>query len=345
MSVWRTLVRTRRPGLTPHGVLSTLLRSFLILMLVLPCLVPGLARAQTQAWPAKPIRVIEPFAPGGALDIIARAVAQRLQEQTGQPTIVESRAGAAGAIGSEYVARSAPDGYTLLLGATTTHGINPVLYPSLPYDAVRDFAPVTLIATIPHVIVVNPALPITSMREFIAWAKAHPGMAYGSAGSGSPHHLAGEMLKSQAGLDLTHVPYKGSGPAMADVVAGQLGFMSIEITAAASFIKSGRLRAIAVAAPRRVPGLDLAPVAEAGLPGFEVTAWYALFAPAQTPRDIVLRIQQEVTRGLADPQTRERLASLFAVPVGSTPEELAEFQRADMARWARAVKSSGARPD
>ena len=307
--------------------------------------VPGPVHAQGQPWPSKPIRVIEPFAPGGALDIIARAVAQRLQEQTGQPTIVESRAGAAGAIGSEYVARSPADGYTLLLGATTTHGINPVLYPSLPYDAVRDFAPITLIATIPHVIVVNPALPIQSMRDFIGWAKSHPGLAFGSAGSGSPHHLAGEMLKSQAAIDLTHVPYKGSGPAMADVVSGQLGFMSIEITAAASFIKSGRLRAIAVASSRRVPGLDLAPVAEAGLPGFEVTAWYALFAPAQTPREVVLRIQQEVTRGLADPQTRERLAALFAVPVGSTPEELAEFQRADMARWARAVKSSGARPD
>lgn len=331
------------PRAMPRRRAGTVSRILLVLMALFACC--GQAAAQAIAWPNKPIRVIEPFAPGGALDIIARAVAQRLQEQLGQPAIVESRPGAAGAIGSEYVARAAPDGYTLLIGATTTHGINPSLYPSLPYDAVRDFAPVTLVATIPHVIVVNPALPVGNMREFIAWARTHPRLAFGSAGSGSPHHLAGEMLRTQAGIELTHVPYKGSGPAMADVVAGQLDFMSIEITAASAFLKSGRLRAIAVAAPRRVAGLDLAPVAEAGLPGFEVTAWYALYAPAGTPRDIVLRLQQEVVRGLADAQTRERLAALFAVPVGSTPEELADFQRADMARWARAVKASGARPD
>ena len=296
------------------------------------------------AFPSKTIRLIAPFAPGGALDLTARVVGQVITEQLGQPVIVDNRAGAAGAIGSEQVARAAPDGYTLLLGATTTHGINPVLQ-QLSYDPIKDFTPVSLVVTIPHVLVVNPTLPVNTLPDLIKYARSKPGLTYGSAGTGSPHHLAGEMLKIATGIDITHVPYKGSAPAMSDVIAGQVQFMSIELTAAVSQLKAGKLRAIAIATAKRVPGVDLPTVGESGVPGFEVTAWYAVYAPARTPRNVVDILSKAIARGLGSGEAREKLASLNAVTVGSTPEELAIHMRSELARWSKVIKTAGVKAE
>jgi tripartite-type tricarboxylate transporter receptor subunit TctC len=295
--------------------------------------------AFAQTFPSRPIRLIAPFAAGGALDLIARAVAQKLSDAVGKPVIVDNRAGASGAIGSELVSRSTPDGYTLLLGATTTHGINPALNPKLQYDPVRDFTPISLVATIPHVLVINPAVPAKTLPDFVKLAKAKPGMTYGSAGHGSPHHLAIEMLKHMAQIDLTHVPYKGSGPAMIDLMSGQIQLMSVELTAASEYIKAGRMRPLAIATSKRVGGVDLPTVTELGYPGFEVTAWYAVFGPAGMPRPVVSRLQTEIAKGLQAPDVKERFAALGATPVGTTPEELDRHVRAELARWSKVIKA------
>lgn len=309
----------------------------------LPLLATGSAFAQS--YPSKPITLIAPFSAGGALDLIARSVGQKLQDEWGQSVVIDNKAGAAGIIGTQHVARAAPDGYTILLGATTTHGINPSLYQKLPYDAVKDFTPVSLVATIPHVLVVHPSLPVNSVSDFIKYAKSKPGLAFGSAGIGSPHHLAGEMLKTQAQLDLLHVPYKGSAPAMVAVMSGEVNFMSVEITAAMPHIRSGKLKPIAVAAPKRIPGIDLPTFAESGLPGFEVTAWYALFAPKGTPKDVIAKLNSATVKAVAMKDVKEKFASLGAVPVGGTPDELAVYVKAELGRWSAAVKSSGAKAE
>jgi tripartite-type tricarboxylate transporter receptor subunit TctC len=323
-----TLPRTRR------------LRAGLAALLLLAA---PLAQAQS-SFPNKPLKLVAPFSPGGALDLIARTAAQVITEQLGQPVVVENRAGAAGAIGSEFVARQPADGYTLLLGATTTHGINPVLQ-KLSYDPIRDFAPVSLVATIPHIIVVNPQVPVASIPEFIRYAKNHPGLTYGSAGSGSPHHLAGEMLKMITGIDVVHVPYKGSGPAMADTIAGQVQFMSIEYTAAVGNIKGGKLRALAVATPQRVPGIELPTLIEGGVPGFEVTAWYAIYAPAGTPPEVVASLQGALARGIRTGEAAAKLASLNAVPVASTPAALSAHMRAELERWGKVIRTADVKPE
>ncbi|MEK7755250.1 MAG: tripartite tricarboxylate transporter substrate binding protein [Acidobacteriota bacterium] len=296
---------------------------------------------QAQAFPNKPIRLVAPFAPGGALDLIARGIGEKMSVSMGQSVIVENRAGASGAIGSEAVARSAPDGYTLLLGATTTHGINPALNPKLTYDPVKDFTPISLVATIPHILVVNPSVPANSLQEFVQLAKSKPGMAFGSAGNGSPHHLAGEMLKMMAHIDVVHVPYKGSGPAMVDLIAGQTQFMSVELTAAAPHLKAGKLRALAIATAKRVPGVDLPTVAESGYPGFEVTAWYAIFGPVGMPDELASRLNAEIVKALATPDLRDRLQKVGATPVGSSAAELAAHVRAELARWTQVVNAAG----
>ena len=292
-----------------------------------------------QSFPSKSVRLVAPFSTGGALDLIARSVGQKLSDGLGRPVIVDNKAGASGAIGSEFVARAAPDGYTLLLGATTTHGINPALNPKLSYDPLKDFTPISLVATIPHVLVVHPDVPAKTLLEFVQIAKSRPGMAFGSAGHGSPHHLAGEMLKAMAQIDLNHVPYKGSGPAMIDLMGGQIQLMSVELTAAAPYIKEGRMRSLAIATANRVPGVDLPTVTELGYPGFEVTAWYAVFGPAGIPAPIVSRLHADIVKGLAEPDLQERFRSLGATPVGSTPAELAAHVRAELARWTKVIKA------
>jgi len=297
------------------------------------------AGAYAQSFPSKPLRLVAPFSTGGALDLIARSVGQKLSDGLGRPVIVDNKAGASGAIGSEFVARAAPDGYTLLLGATTTHGINPALNPRLSYDPVKDFTPISLVATIPHVLVVHPDVPVKTLQEFVRLAKSRPGMTFGSAGHGSPHHLAGEMLKAVAQIDLNHVPYKGSGPAMIDLMGGQIQLMSVELTAAAPYIKDGRMRPLAIATAKPVPGVDLPTVTEVGYPGFEVTAWYAVFGPAKIPTPIVSRLHADIVKGLAEADLQERFRSLGATPVGSTPAELAAHVRAELARWTKVIKA------
>ena len=309
--------------------------SFLLLGLLI---VAPLAIAQS--YPSKPIRLIAPFAPGGALDLIARGVGAKLSESLGQPVVVENKAGASGAIGSELVAKSAPDGYTLLLGATTTHGINPAFNPkSLPYDAVKDFTPVSLVATIPHALIVNPKLGVNSVKDLVQLGKQRS-LNFGSAGNGSPHHLAAELFKSLSGIQAVHVPYKGSGPALADLMAGNIDFISVEYTAAEPHVKNGKLKALALATAKRVPGIDLPTVAEAGYPGFEVTSWYAIFGPAGVPQPITSKLSSEIHKAVTATDLRERLQGLGTTPIGSSSEELAAFQRADIERWTKVVKTA-----
>jgi tripartite-type tricarboxylate transporter receptor subunit TctC len=298
------------------------------------------ANVHAQPFPNKPLRLVAPFPPGGEIDLVARGIGQKLTESLGQPVVVENVAGAAGAIGSERVAKSAPDGYTILLGATTTHGINPALNAKLPYDAVKDFTPISLVTTIPHVLVVNSAVPANTLAEFVKLAKARPGLPYGSAGNGSPHHLAAALFASLAGFEATHVPYKGVGPSLADLISGQIAFMSVGVTAADPHVKSGKVRPLALAAPARLPGYDVPTFGEQGYKGFEIMAWYAVFAPAGLPVELTARLSSEVAKATNSPDFRERLKSLGATPVGGTSLELAAHVRAEIDRWSRAGKAA-----
>jgi tripartite-type tricarboxylate transporter receptor subunit TctC len=307
--------------------------------------VAGAAAAQT--WPSKPVRMIVPFPPGGAVDILGRAVAQKLGDSLGQGIVIDNRAGAGGAVGSEAAAKSPPDGYTLLMGSTSTISIIPALVSKPTYDPSRDFVPVSQVAFVPHIVVASTSLAASNLREFIAYAKANPGrLNYASAGNGTPHHIAGEMFKQLAGVDLVHVPYKGTAPAVNDLLAGQVSFMSVEILAALPHVRAGKLRALGVASGTRAEVAPEVPtVAEAGLPGFEVTAWYGVLAPAGTPAPILQRVASEIAKAVAQPDFRERLAGMGGSPVGSGPEEFARFLRTENARWADAVRASGAKLD
>ncbi len=308
-----------------------------------PLLLLFAGAVQAQPFPSKPIRLIAPFPPGGEIDLVARGIGAKMSDSLGQAVVVENVAGAAGAIGSERVAKAAPDGYTLLLGATTTHGINPALNPKLPYDAVKEFTPISLVTTIPHVLVVHPSVQANTLAEFVALAKAKPGLPYGSAGNGSPHHLAGALFSSLAGFNATHVPYKGVGPSMVDLVGGQISFMSVGATAADPYIKSGKLRPLALAAPARLAGLDVPTFSEQGYKGFEVMAWYAVFGPAGMPLDVTNKLSSEVAKATNSPDFRERLKSLGATPVGSSSQELALHVRNEIDRWSRAGKAANFR--
>jgi tripartite-type tricarboxylate transporter receptor subunit TctC len=315
------------------------MRFFLIALLAVSSL------ASAQSFPSKPIRLIAPFAPGGALDLIARGVGAKLSEIYAQPVLVENRAGASGAIGSEAVKNSPPDGYTLLLGATATHGVNPALNPNLPYDAVRDFTPISLLATIPHALVVSTSFPANSVQDLVRLGKSGQALNYGSAGQGTPHHLAAELFKTLTGIQATHVPYKGSGPALADLMGGQIQFISVELTAAEPHIKSGKLKALATATAQRVPGHDLPTVAEAGYPAFLVTSWYAIFGPANMPREVTAKLSADLAKALAMPDLNARLRGLGTNPVGSTPEELAAHVKNEVARWTQVVKTAGVKSE
>lgn len=315
-----------------------MIKSFLRFMVV--SLAAASTVAMAQEFPTRPITLVAPFTAGGALDLIARAMAERMQSQFGQAVIVDNKAGAAGMIGTAYVARAQPDGYNLVLGATTTHGINPVLYRKMQYDVVKDFASVSLVATIPHIIVVNPALPVKTMQDLIKHSK-EKALNFGSAGIGSPHHLAGELLKSQHGLNSQHIPYKGSAPAMAAVISGELDFMSVEVTAAIPHIKAGKLKPIAIASSKRSPSIDLPTFAEQGIRDLEITAWYAIFAPKNTPPAVIDKINRALVKAVSDEDVKARLANLGATPVGSSPAELDRWLKEELSRWSQAVKVSG----
>ena len=303
--------------------------------------------AQPANYPTKPIRLIVPFPPGGATDILARAVAQRWTEALGQSVVVENRPGAGGNIGSDLVAKASPDGYTLLMGTVGTHAINASLYPSMPYDHVKDFAPVILVAGVPNVMEVNPGVPAKTVQEFIAYAKANPGkINFASSGNGTSIHLSGELFKVMTGVQMTHVPYKGSAPALTDLIGGQVQVMFDNLPPSLPHIKAGKLRALAVTSAARTPALpDVPTVAESGVPGFEASSWFGVLAPAGTPRPIIDRLNAEVAKWLATPEAKERMVSLGANAMGGSPEDFAAHIRAETAKWAKVVKESGAKPD
>ena len=317
------------------------------------CLGLGVA-AQADTWPNKPVRIIVPFAPGGTTDILARAVAPELSKAFGQTFFVENKAGAGGNLGAEAVAKSPGDGYTLLMGTVGTHGINRALYDKLPYDPIKDFVPITLVAGVPNVMVVNADKAkernINSVADFIAYAKAHPGqLNMASSGNGTSIHLAGELFKSMSGTFMVHFPYKGSGPALLDLMGGSTDVMFDNLPSAMPLIKSGKLKALAVTSAQRSGALpDLPTVEQAGGPalkGYEASSWFGLLAPAGTPLDVVNRIQQEVTKSLSTPAIKEKMLAQGAIPGGITSAEFAKFIDAEHKKWAQVVKASGAKVD
>src|SRR2546430_1281735 len=264
-----------------------------------------------QAWPAKPIRIVIAQAPGSATDVISRVVANPLSASLGQPIVIDARPGAGGALGTEVAARSAPDGYTLFMGNNSTHGSNPAVYAKLPYDAVKDFAPVSFVASVPYVLVVDPKLPVRNVKEFIALVKASPGkMNYASAGNGSTHHFCGELLKSMTGIDIQHIPYKGSGPGIAGLLGGEVSMMFSNVADIGSQVKGGKVRALAVTAQRRSSILpDVPTMPEAGLPDFEITSWFGLLVPAGTPTPIIDRLNAETVKGLSRTDVKDTITA------------------------------------
>ena len=305
------------------------------------------AHAQVPAYPTKPVKLVVPFPPGGSLDIAGRLIAQKLTEMWGQSVVVENKPGAGGNIGADFVAKSPADGYTILLGALSTHAVNPSLYKTMPYDAVKDFAPITLIAITPNVLVVNASLPVNSAKEFIAYAKANPGkLSFGSGSNGSAGHLAGELFKVETNTDAVHVPFKGGAPATQALLAGDTQFMFDNLANAMAQVKAGKIKALAVTTAQRsslVP--ELPTMAEAGLAGFDISTWYGLFAPAGTPPAIVAKWNADVTKILKSPDVRAKLIADGADPSPDTPEQFREFIARELAKYARIVKASGAKVD
>ncbi len=295
--------------------------------------------ASAQNYPAKPIRLIVPYPPGGPTDLVGRSMGQKLTEAWGQQVVVENRAGAASAVGTEVAARSAADGYTLLLGTSAGFCINPALGGKLPYDPERDFAPISLLVINPQILVVHPSLPVYSVKGLIALAKGRPGQInYASVGNASPQHLGMEMLKSMTGINMVHVPYKGTAPAVTDILAGNVSLMFNSMPSVLPQANAGKLRGIAVGSAKRSPAAPEIPtVAEAGVPGFEYVTWYGLFAPAGTPRDIVNRLHVQVARILSDPELSKRFSSQGAEPLSNTPEQLAQYRRAEFERWRKLI--------
>jgi tripartite-type tricarboxylate transporter receptor subunit TctC len=299
--------------------------------------------ACAQAYPTKPVRMVVGFPPGGGTDILARIVAQKLADAWGQQVIVENRPGASATIGASVVAKAAPDGYTLAMGQLTPNAIAPALYPKLPYDALKDFVPITLVGTSPNILVVNPAVPAKTLAELVAYAKARPGrLTYASSGPGSLQHIAAELFKSMAGVDLVHVPFKGSGQAIVDLVAGQVDMNFDSIPPTIQHIKSGKLRALAVTSARRASAFaDVPTIAESGYPGYDLTTWWGLFAPAGTPEDVLERVHADAGAALRNPEVRERFAGLSVDPGGGSRADFAGYVREEVAKYARIVKQLG----
>ena len=313
------------------------MKRLLALALLLPCL------AFAQAYPARPVRIIVPYPPGGATDVMARTVAQKLNESWQHAVVVENKPGASGSVGSEIVAKSAPDGYTLLVQGTQ-HAINLSLYKQLPYDTLRDFVPINYIASAPFLLVLHPSVPANTVAELIAYIKARPGgLNYGSSGVGGGAHLAGEIFKTAAGVPLTHIPYKGAAPAMADLLGGQVTMVFDPIPTSITQVRAGRLKALAITSAKRSALMpELPTVAESGLPGFDVSAWFGLYGPAAMPKDIAIKLNAEVNRILQLPEVKEKFAGLGAESMIMNTDQFAVHLRAEIAKFAKAIKDSGA---
>ncbi len=304
----------------------------------------GALAANAQSFPSKPIKMVVPFPAGGTVDFFARVVSTKLSESLGQPVLVENRAGAGGNIAVEAVAKSAPDGYTLLMGSEIV-AINTSLYSRLSYDPLKDLAPITLVGTVPNILIVNPALPANSVKELIALAAKSPGkISFASTGQGTSSHLSSELFKLMAQVDITHIPYKGGPPAVADLIGGQVNMMFINMPTGIGHVKSGKARILAVSSLRRVSQLpDVPTVDQAGLKGYDTQAWSGLYAPAGTPPEVIAKLNAEVVKILKMPAVREQLAAQGAEPVGDSPEEFARFMRDEIAKWAKLIKISGAK--
>jgi tripartite-type tricarboxylate transporter receptor subunit TctC len=303
--------------------------------------------ADAGTFPAKPVRLIVPFTPGGSTDILARAIGQKLTEAWGQSVVIDNRPGAGGIVGMEIVAKAAPDGYTLVMGHIGTLAANPALYKNLPYDPVRDFAPVTLVARVPNVLVVGPAVSSRNVGELLALAKSRPGkLDYGSGGNGSAAHLATEYFKLKAGIDVQHVPYKGTAPALADLLGGQIAFVITGLPPVLQHAQAGKLRILGVASAQRLKQFpDIPTIAESGVPGYEATQWYGILAPAGTPKDLVAKLNVDTVKALRDPSVAEKLAAEGADPVGSGSDEFGAFIKSEMELWGKVIRATGARAE
>jgi len=322
-------------------------RELLIALIAVAWATQVTAADSGQSYPNRPIRFIVPFAPGGSTDTLARTVGQKLGEALGEQVVVDNRSGGNGNIGTDLVAHAAPDGYTILLGYIANLAIGPSLYAKLPFDPVKDLAPVTQLAVAPNILVVHPSVPAKNFKEFIAYAKANPQKVnFASAAVASPGHLAGELLNHAAGIHMQHVPYKGSGQAVVDLVGGQVQVMVSGMSSVMPHIKAGRLRALAVTGAQRSPAVpDIPTIAESGFPKFEATAWYGVLVPARTPKAIVTRLHDEIVRALKMPDVKERLESVGFEIVGSTPEAFGAYIKSEIVKWAPVVKASGAKAD
>jgi tripartite-type tricarboxylate transporter receptor subunit TctC len=301
---------------------------------------------QAQSWPTKPIKFIVPYPPGGGTDVIARIVQEPLAKELGQQVIIDNRGGAGGSIGSALAAQSPSDGYTVLF-TLSSHTINPSFYPRLPFDTERDFSPVVTIASLPQILVANPNFPAKNVKEVIEMAKAKPGsISYASVGNGSPGHLAGAMMATDAGVDMVHIPYRGGGPAITDVIAGQVPLLWVSIPAAAQFVKSGKVKALAVSTVKRSAVFpDVPTMAESGFKDFEVDSWYAMFVPASTPKPIVERLNKAALKVLAQPEVKEKLLSQGAEAVGDSPSQLGAVVKKEIAKWKQVVKAANIKVD
>lgn len=323
-----------------------ILHFWVVLVLgVVAVLMSAPAEAQTN-YPTRPVTLVVPFPAGGSTDLVSRLVAQKMVAPLGQQVLVDNRGGAGGNIGSAAVARAAPDGYTILMGTVATHALNPLLYKKMPYDAVKDFAPISLLAIIPNVLVVNLDFPPKDVKELITLAKASPGKySYASSGNGTPLHLSGELFKTMAGVDIVHVPYKGAGPALVDVMGGHVPMMFDNLPPSLEQIRAGKVRGLAVTTKERAPSVPDMPTIAETLPGYETYTWNAFFAPAGTPNEIIMRLNAAALAALADPDVAAKLKDLSVTVVGSTPEQLAIHVKAEHAKWAPVVKASGAQLD
>lgn len=322
-------------------------RATLALGLMALTALPLGSTALAEGFPERPITLVVPFAAGGSTDVVARIVAQKMSEDLGEQVIVQNVAGAGGNLGADNVARADPDGYTILMGTVATHALNPLILKTKPYDPEKDFAPISLLVVVPNVLVVNPELPAKDVAELLALLKAKPDeYSYASSGNGTPLHLSGELFKKMAGVSMQHIPYKGAGPALNDVIGNQVPIMFDNLPSSSSHIKAGTLRALAVTTAERAPSFpDVPTVAEAGIPGYETYTWNALFAPANTPQPVVARLNEAANKALKDPAVVERMKEFSATIVGSTPEELQAHVKAELAKWTPVVRDANVQMD